>query len=342
MTERETVRRTFLDENGANVARIVPLPADASTRSYFRVPVTNFGPCLLMDDPPETSALDRYVEIASHLNALGLSAPRIHTHDLTRGLALIEDFGDSTFTRLLDEGADETALYELAIDTLVHLHEQPDAARRVSVPAYDMAPLIQEADLLADWFAPLYVSGSDLHEFTAAFDGLWRTALRDVSQRRETLVLRDFHVDNLMRLDGRQGPAACGLLDFQDGLIGACAYDVMSLTQDARRDLSPGLELRLLDRYLSRRPGIDRAWFMADYALLAAQRHAKVAGIFQRLSRRDGKHRYLAHVPRVLRLLDCALTEAGLTDIRHLMDEALPGWVDWRPPEAKTKDAPNV
>ncbi len=331
MNARAKQRQEYAASHGASVDGWQALPADASPRRYFRVPETVFGPCLLMDVAPKAADFETYVRIARHLGTLGLSAPLVHAHDLAQGLALIEDFGIGTYTNLLDSGHDETALYDLAIDTLATLHNAPTASQ-IDLPAYDMPALLREVMLFADWFAPRMPDARDPDRFGAQYKGLWRAALADVADRRETLVLRDFHVDNLMLLAERDGIAACGLLDFQDGLIGAAAYDVMSLTQDARRDLSPGLEDHLLARYFAARPGLNKADFLRSFHLLAAQRHAKVAGIFVRLSQRDGKHHYLAHIPRVLKLLDRALDAARLDDLKRLVNHHIPGWRNWTPP----------
>ena len=187
---------------------------------------------------------------------------------------------------------------------------------------------MDEVALLPDWFARHAASGTDLPAFAERHQRLWSATLKDVAARREVLVLRDFHVDNLIHLQDRPGAAACGLLDFQDGLIGSAAYDLMSVIQDARRDMPSGLAARLMERYLRQRPGINEACFLSDLNILAAQRHAKVLGIFVRLAVRDGKRQYLAHLPRVARLYSAALDCAGLTEIRALMDEQLPGWRD--------------
>lgn len=301
------------------------LAADASPRRYFRHPKTPFGSCLLMVTEPNAPELEAYLQIATHLNEIGLSAPTVYLSDISSGLALIEDFGNGTFTSLLSAGMDEDVLYETGVDALVWLHQHPKALQ-IDLPAYDIAPLMQEVRLFADWFAPSMAPGRDLAAFSKTFDALWRDALAGVARRRETLVLRDYHVDNLMLLENRTGAARCGLLDFQDALIGSAAYDVISLTQDARRDISPELERSMLKRYLAAQPELGEDQFLKDYHLLAAQRHTKVAGIFHRLAQRDGKTHYLAHMPRVLRLLDKALQDAGLHDMRALIDRHLPGW----------------
>ena len=140
----------------------------------------------------------------------------------------------------------------------------------------------------------------------------------------ETLVLRDFHVDNLMRLPGRAGIAACGLLDFQDAVAGPLTYDLMSLLEDARRDLDPALVSAMRRRYLDAFPDLDREAFDLSWTVLAAQRHAKVIGIFTRLEQRDGKPVYLRHIPRVWRLLDAALAHPRLGRLKAWLDRHLP------------------
>lgn len=325
---RTAERRDFVGAAGYDPDRMEALPADASPRRYFRLH-GGAAPRLLMDAPPQPD-FHAFLGIARHLTGLGFSAPGIERVDLDRGFAVIEDFGNRTYTRLLAQGADERALYELAVDTLAALHDAEGSAA-IDVPPYDDEPLFAELQMFTDWFAPQVAPGIDVEAFRAEFFGLWDAALADVKQARDALVLRDFHVDNLMIIDGRTGIAACGLLDFQDALIGSAAYDLVSLTQDARRDLMPGLEGVLVERYLAARPGLDRATFMREYHLLAAHRHTKVAGNFERLSKRDGKHGYLVHIPRVLRLLDKEMDAAGLTEIRAYIDRTLPGWADWNP-----------
>lgn len=328
--ERERQRIRFVAESGFTATRWQALPSDASPRRYFRLQSEQGGTCLLMDVAPPAADLPPYVAVAKHLNTLGLSAPQVMARDFERGFALIEDFGGATYTRCLIEGRDEKALYEQAIDTLVALHEHPDALS-IDCPPYDESRLLTETALLPDWFAPALCEASALAQFRQRHQALWQVALAPVQGARDALVLRDFHVDNLMLLPDRDGVAACGLLDFQDALIGSAAYDVMSLTQDARRDLSDGLEAHLLQRYLSLRNSVPADVFLQHYHLLAAQRHCKVAGIFMRLYQRDHKPQYLVHIPRVLRLLRRALINAELSELLSLMDEYLGEWGEYQP-----------
>ena len=151
-------------------------------------------------------------------------------------------------------------------------------------------------------------------------------------QLPDTLVLRDFHVDNLMIVEGREGIAAVGLLDFQDAVIGPVAYDLVSLLEDARRDVDPVLAEAMAGRYAAAFPGLDRAALDAGMAVLGAQRNAKIIGIFTRLDRRDGKPHYLQHVPRVWRLLERDLAHPALKPVRAWFDREVPARERVAPP----------
>jgi len=139
-----------------------------------------------------------------------------------------------------------------------------------------------------------------------------------------SLVLRDYHVDNLMRLAGKSGLAECGLLDFQDAVFGPVTYDLVSLLEDARREIAPALIAAMYQRYLAAFPALDRNAVAASYCVLGAQRHCKVIGIFTRLDRRDGKPRYLAHIPHLWRLVDGDLKHPPLAPLKDWLERHIP------------------
>jgi aminoglycoside/choline kinase family phosphotransferase len=252
------------------------------------------------------------------LSGFGYSAPRIFAADEVAGLLLLEDLGDATFTRLLASGADAAELYGMAVELLIDLHKRPAPA---GIPPYDTTRLLAEAMLLPDWYAPA-IGRALSDEARQDYQDLWRALLPMAAKVPATLVLRDFHVDNLMRVDGRKGLAQCGLLDFQDAVIGPLTYDLLSLLEDARRDVEASLASQLRQRYLAAFPDLPAEDFAASWACLAAQRHAKVIGIFTRLCRRDGKPRYLHHIPRVWRLLESHL--AQLAPLAEWLERHLP------------------
>jgi len=326
VTERAAALDAFLAAAGWADAARHPLPGDASFRRYTRLkrsagrePAT----AMVMDAPPPREDVRPFLAVARHLSAMEFSAPCILAEDSTEGFLLLEDLGDATYTRELAAGADEAALYSLATDLLIALHRRPDA-NAAELPSYDDERLLAEAALLVDWYIPA-VTGRALAD--AARDdylGLWRDAFPVARSVPDTLILRDYHVDNLMVLPGRAGIAACGLLDFQDAVIGSIAYDLVSLLEDARRDLAPGLAEAMTARYLAAFPALDPAGLRAAYAVLGAQRNAKILGIFTRLCRRDGKPHYLRHIPRVWRLLEGDLRHPALADLDAWFGRNLP------------------
>jgi hypothetical protein len=324
MSDRAGAIAGFLAANDWAGAAPVPLAGDASFRRYYRL-ADGARRAVLMDaPPPEQEKLPAYITVADILRDLGLSAPEIYAADHDAGLLLIEDFGDDTFTRALAAGADESALYALAIDTLVALQHTVASAGLPNLPRYDEARLLTEAGLLADWYAPAALGRKLPDAVRTEYLALWRDVLSLAKPDKPTLVLRDYHVDNLMRLPDRAGVKACGILDIQDAVIGSPAYDLVSLLEDARRDVPPALRTAMTERYLAAFPQIDRAPFRRAAAILAAQRNTKIVGLFVRLWQRDGKPAYLAHLPRVWRLLEGDLAEPALAPLREWLARHLP------------------
>ncbi len=323
----------FLGAQGWNGIAPAMLTGDASFRRYYRL-AENSRRAILMDAPPPQEDIRPYVGVAAILRGLGFSAPQVYAEDCDNGFLLIEDFGDDTYTRLLARGADETALYSLAIDTLIELQrtvaaEQPPelppaAARPPELPPYDEERLLTEAALLVDWYAPSVVGAPLSAAAREHFLAGWREVLPRATLPAPTLVLRDYHVDNLMLLPGRPAVRGCGLLDFQDAVCGPASYDLVSLLEDARRDVPPALRAAMTERYLAGFPGLDREAFRRSAAILAAQRNCKIIGIFTRLWRRDGKPGYLAHIPRVWRLIEEELREPALRPIADWLACHLP------------------
>jgi aminoglycoside/choline kinase family phosphotransferase len=313
----------FLAGQGWDAGAPKVLAGDASFRRYYRL-VDGSRRAVLMDAPPPQEDVGPYVTVARILREHGFSAPEIYAEDRANGFLLIEDFGDDTYTKLLAKGADEAALYTLAIDTLVALHRVVEAERLPDLPLYDEERLLTEAGLLVDWYMPA-VLGAPIPD--AARDGYlarWREVLPKAELAAPTLVLRDYHVDNLMLLPGRPAIQGCGLLDFQDAVRGPASYDLVSLLEDARRDVPAALRRAMTERYLAQFPDLDPARFRRSAAILAAQRNCKIIGIFTRLWRRDGKPGYLPHIPRVWRLLDEDLREPALRPVVDWLDRHLP------------------
>lgn len=330
MTDRTPLIARFLDQAGWGDAIHQPLPGDASFRRYVRLRNVDKRTAMLMDAPPPRENVRPYLAVARLLRRLGFGAPAIYGQDAENGLLLLEDLGDDTYARLLACGEDEAPLYTLAVDVLIGLRRRFNAqemkAAKFLAP-YNDKRLIDEAALLIDWYWPAITETPVDPALRAEYLASWDKVVPIARKLPATLVLRDYHVDNLMRVRHRSGLLECGLLDFQDAVIGSPSYDLVSLLEDARRDVTPALIVDMREYYLSAFPEFDRTAFDTSYAVLGAQRSAKIIGIFTRLCVRDGKPQYLKHIPRVWRLLQQNLEYPALAPVaawfaRHIPEGA--------------------
>lgn len=288
-------------------AIILPLAGDASFRRYFRV-AKGDRRAVLMDAPPPHEDPRPFIAIAQWLIAHGFAAPAILGCDLAQGLVLLEDFGDLRVREHLDAAPGEEAdIYRRAVDLLAALHRCPAAP----LPPYDRAVYQREAGLLTEWYCPAVGLEVDADGYAAAWDAVLPLVERDAGQG--VTVLRDYHAENIMILPDAARSFGLGLLDFQDALAGHAAYDLVSLLQDARRDVDPAVEAAMLAHY--RAIAAVSEDFDAAYAILGAQRNAKIIGIFTRLWKRDGKPRYLSFLPRMWRLLERDLAHPALAPV---------------------------
>lgn len=322
----------FLDLAGWSAARRLPLAGDASARRYERLLAPGGARAVLMDVPPGSGlAVGPFLAVTDWLRAAGLSAPEVLAAAPEAGLLLLEDLGDDTFARLCaaGEGAPESGLYAAAIDTLAVIQALPPPAGAAgfTAPPYDAAVLLREARLVLEWYAPP-AADPDL---AAEFEALVRAAVAPVLAARPVPVMRDYHAENLLWLPARAGTARVGLLDYQDMLAGHPAYDLVSLLDDARRDVSPELRAAMMARYRERTgTGAEAEALARAAAILSAQRNLKILGIFARLARRDGKPRYLALLPRVWGHLTRTLAHPDLAPLAGFVARHLP------PPDAAT------
>lgn len=319
---RRAAREKYLADSLWSEWSVEPLVADASFRRYFRL--SNAGQSvLLMDAPPETESIASFLAVDLYLQSVGLRAPRIFAQDVATGFAVIEDFGESTYTKLLDEGAAPEPLYALAVKVLGRLHESIEP-ETLELPRYDDGYYANEISLFVDWYWIARTGAPMAAALRAEYESIWRQLLEHVSTDHECLVLRDYHVDNLMLIDG-SGTDSCGLLDFQDARVGSRAYDLVSLLEDARRDVDPAMAERLIEAYLNDHGELNRASFGYDYRVLGAHRHSKILGIFVRLCVRDGKAHYLDYLPRVQRLFERVLEHSDLAPLAEWFSAHHPG-----------------
>ncbi|MDF1727438.1 MAG: phosphotransferase [Sulfitobacter sp.] len=316
LTPRETACAAFLQRTAWAGASRQLVAGDASNRRYDRLTRPDGSTAILMDAPPEKGEDVRpFVKLAHHLRKAGLSAPEVMEKDTNAGFLIIEDLGDDLFATLMARDPNlELPLYEAATDALIHLHSAP----LPDLPPCDADWMERMNLLIFDWYSP-----ETSAENRAAFHATFRPLAESVAAGPQVVILRDYHAQNLLWLPDRKGVARVGQLDFQDALLGHPAYDLVSILQDARRDVPEPIERAMIDQYLNA-TGSDRATFLRAYAILGAQRNLCILGIFARLCLRDGKGHYLPLIPRVWEYVQRDLSHPALQDLAALLRPILP------------------
>lgn len=356
-SEREALKERFLRDAGFADVRRQRLSGDASTRQYERLCRADGSRFIFMDQPPAVESVvcppgaseaervalgynaaarlaagsvAAFVATAAWLREQGLSAPAVLAHDVDAGLAVLEDLGDGLYATLIEQGMPEAPLYEAAVDAQVVMQAAPPPAMlRVGDVAwpllkYDTLALKISTDTFLEFwpqFAGLPTFGA---EAVAEWDTLWAPVWAAGEAGASVFTHRDYHAQNLLWLPDRAGVARVGMLDFQDALQAHPAWDLLHLLQDARRDVSPGLETAMLDRFLSGRPQLDHESFLAEYRALAASNAARILGrVFARQALL-GRRQYEAFMPRTWRHLERNLTDPALGGLKTWFDRHVP------------------
>jgi N-acetylmuramate 1-kinase len=320
MADRDDRIGMFLREAGWAEAARTRVAGDASNRKYDRLVRPDNQTAILMDAPPEKGEDVRpFVAITRYLRNAGLSAPEIFAHDPQHGFLLIEDLGDDLFARVMATKPKlEQTLYDAAVDVLIHLHAIPAP----ELPRYDADIMTNLAALAFDWYQRGTLGSVDA-DAKAEFSDMFRAITRPLDKVPAVLIQRDYHAENLIWLPRRNETRRVGLLDYQDAMLGHPAYDLVSIAQDARRDVSSRLETSMIDRYVSA-TGADRSEFRTAYALLGVQRNLRILGVFARLSLAYGKPHYVDLIPRVWGHVQTNLAHPALARIAPLINRSLP------------------
>jgi len=331
LSNREADIQAFLKAAKWDAAMRDAVPGDASSRRYERLTLGD-KKAVLMDAPkgaetpsePEGASMEdrralgynalariagnnpeAFAGIGHELTKRGFSAPQTLAADLERGFMLLEDLGENLYARVIEKDpSSERKLYEAAVDTLAAIYRStfPPVAefsgKTWRIRDYDGAALLAEADLFLDWYAKDF--GRDIKGLIREeWNDIWAELFQTLTAHASGLALRDFHAENIFWLPERQATERVGLIDFQDGLFAHPAYDLVSLIEDARRDVSPELATPLMKRFCKKAGLKYGSKFKTTYSVMGAQRNAKILGIFVRLAERDGKPHYRQLIPRV-------------------------------------------
>ena len=290
------------------------LAGDASNRKYFIIKTQNIDRVLMYDNNPES--LKKFVKISSLLSKK-VTVPKIFLKLKENNILIIENFGAKKFSNIVNKN-NQNYLYLLATDALIHVHKQKF---NYNLDSYDENKFTNESNLFFEWF--LQEDSSLIDKSKQDFNNEFKSFINLLKNIPKVFIHRDYHVDNLFFIDNKNEHFRCGWIDYQDALVGPCAYDLVSLTQDARIDVDANVERKIIKYYLDSFSNIDPAQFEICYKIIAIQRHLKVLGIFSRLYLRDNKSNYLKHLPRVLMMLKKNLNEVKCKDLTKIILELL-------------------
>jgi hypothetical protein len=313
----------FLARHGFSPTHVAELAQDAGFRRYLRIGGDRAA--VLMDAPlPEE--VRPFLRVAAHLHAIGVRVPAILAADEALGLVLEEDLGDDLVSRLLDRGEPAGPLLDEAVDALVVM-QRP--APPEWLPGWGAPEMVATAvGTLFDWWWPARFgepAPKAARDDVAAALG---TMLEPLAAGPPVFVHRDFFAGNLLRMPGGR----VAVIDFQGAAVGHAAYDLVSLLQDARREIPAAARDRGLARYLLARPDLNGAAFRAAFGACAAQRHLRVAGQWVRLAVRDHRPQYLVHGPRTWRLLEEALSHEVAQPLAAALKHWIPAAMRGNPP----------
>ena len=285
----------FLNKAKILNKNIYALQNDASKRVYYRG-LDEKRQLLLMDSSLEKKSLRNFLNIASWLQAKGYSSPKIYNKNISKGYCILEDFGETKFSNIRKNNINKK--YKLTINLLASLSKLKPP---VNLKYYSRNIFMKELNLFIKWYLShnQYKNESSL----VSWKNIWHSLFQKIeNHNNKTIVLRDIHIDNLFWLENRENTKKIGLIDFQDALIGHPCYDLVSLLQDVRINISKKEQLKLYNYYISIN-NVDKKNFEEAYFIFGTQRLIKIIGVFYRLKYLYKKNNYMEYIPRTWLLL---------------------------------------
>jgi len=314
---RKKIIEKFLKNHNLENYKLIKIKQDASSRKYYRILEKNL---LLMDSNSRENKNLEFVKLSNYLNNRNFSAPKVLIQNHNKGLYLIEDFGNMTFNNAIKKQVKEETLYINATKMLVKLQNLNNFP---NIPKYGYNNLLKELNIFIEWYFK-YININLSNKSLSKWNTLWKKALKNINNNSSTLVLRDFHADNLFWLPKRNNIKKIGLIDFQDALIGHVTYDISSLLEDVRRRVSLRTKDMALKKFINLKKIKDKDLFYKNYYTITAQRNAKIVGIFIRLSMRDNKNKYLKFVNRAMRIFINSLIKAEQLELLNWIYKNIP------------------
>ena len=320
MVSRINQINNFLKNNQIETKNLIPIKNDASFRKYFRVDKK-----ILMDaDPHLGEDVGSFININHVLREFKLNVPEIFTIDKENGFLLLEDLGENIFSQILNS-ENEEQLYKQAIDVLVEIYKKDlnKFSNFTFLEKYSVEKLQDESQLFIEWYLKKYlkinIKDTDIKDFKDIINKIFN----NLDTKFEKLVLRDYHVDNLILQKSKLGLKKVGILDFQDAVLGSSSYDLISIIEDVRRPISKDLK-NILIKYFIDSTGYDPNQLEKELAFYSVQRNLKILGIFSRLNLRDNKSKYMGYNDNAWKYIESNLNNPTMSDLKVWLKKILP------------------
>ena len=308
----------YLEKQKISTKNLVAIKSDASFRKYYRLE----NNILAMDAAPEKGeSVSKFSEIARILHSFNLSAPKIIDVNNKEGFILLEDFGDKIFSTYMNK-ENKMNLYKKAIDVLIDIKikSNQNKSSLSKLTTYNFEELYRESNLFIEWFIEQKLRMQISNKKREEFYQILQQAFLNIKSQNDTLVLRDYHVDNLILKDHKEPLKQVGLIDFQDALLGSSFYDLASLLEDVRMPLNENEKEELLKYYINM-TNENYETVLREINFFSLQRNLKILGIFNRLSIRDGKARYLEYLPATFNFIKSNLKSSLFFDMKKWVEE---------------------
>lgn len=302
--------KKYLEKTKYSTRLIRPLRLDASKRKYYRISMGN-NTAILVDSSLEKESLSNFQKMTNWLLSSGFSSPEIYDIDYEKGFSVMEDFGNAKFSNLfLKRSIEKKKIYTETIKLLIELSgkEVPSFLK-----PFSKNMLLKELELYLFWYK--YYKKINNKTEIKEWNKIWIELLdKAMDDKLSSVVLRDFHIDNLFFLRKRIGIKKIGLIDFQDAVCGHPIYDLVSLLQDVRTNISNNKETELFNIYKEYKKESNQNLDIS-YLIFGTQRIIKIIGIFKRLELQKNKKMYLQFLPRAWSILKKNLQHPILKDL---------------------------
>ena len=317
MRNRKNELINFINQCGYRDDELHEIKNDASFRKYYRL--LNRDLIIMDADPKKGESVINFKKINKILKTLEFSVPEIISVDEENGFMLIEDFGNKVFTKILNV-ENEKDLLKRAVKVLSEINKKVSENKSIikNIEKYSIEVLLQESNLFILWYMQRHmkieIDDASIKDFSKILENIFEKIL----PIENTLVLRDYHVDNLFYLNERNYVQSVGIIDFQDALCGSTSYDLISILEDVRRPISSELKKEMINYYIEE-VAENREQIFLETEFFSIQRNLKILGIFCRLNYRDNKNHYLSMLPRSLEFIQKHIKKEPYSELNKWM-----------------------